>query len=384
MLGSRIESTNDEIVEILTTRMESMYLSQADTVGNAIYNRLQANLKIKKSGSVLSTNELSKYRFMIVKSKSLRDEYSFHPLKAKVSEYLESFEIRASELLTLGSTGSIINEVNEVQPMTATLCDSLLKIFELSEEITMYEKNTPENSYRTTIENVWTEKDRSYGEYDVEVNGITDKSFYYRNCPIGGVYEDKTVGVNIREPKHEAQALTEVKAFAEQFKLTMAIEPSCFMGILSNLEHFYMYSRRVSDAGVIVWCRTDLISFTDIPSLTALFIDYFENMKRLMREVDVQAGVIMKHKGKIDATSTSITKTEKIESKADSSRLPETKKTTRDLRDMSSRKNGATSTKKALSTLTASNLNARQVSEESKLQRLLVASMKNSVFNEND
>jgi hypothetical protein len=385
-LGSHIESKNDEIIEILTTRIENLFINQADNVGNAIYNRLQANLKISKTGSVLSSHELATYHFITVTSQELKAKYSSHPLKAKVSECLMSFKTQTSELVTLKAMGSAtIDEIDDVQPISTVLCDSLLKIFKLSEQTIMYVANTSENSYRTTIENVWTVKDRIYGEYDVEVNGFTDKSFRYRNCPVGGVFEDKTVGANIREPKYEAQALTEVKAFGEQFKLAVKIEPSCFMGILSNLQQFYLYYRIVSDAGVISWHRTDLIASTDIPSLTALFIEYFENMKQAMREVDVQAGVLMKPKGDIDSSSAYVTKTENRESQSDFSRSPaETKKAPRDLRDSSSRKNGATSTKKAvLSTLTESNLNARQVSEESKLRRLLVASMKNSLINEN-
>jgi len=47
----------------------------------------------------------------------------------------------------------------------------------------------------------------------------------------------------------------------------------------------------VSDASVISWYRTDLISITDIPSVAALCIEYFENMKQA-REVDEQAGVL--------------------------------------------------------------------------------------------
>jgi len=188
-------------------------------------------------------------------------------------------------LKTLNS--EIIDEINDVQPISKALCESLLNIFDISQLISMYGKNTPENHYHTTIENVWTSKDRIYVEYDIEVNGFTDKSFRYRNCPIGGIIEDKVVSISIEEPKNEAQALTQVKAFGENFKATMKMEPTCFMGILTNLKDFYMYYRIVSESNIISWLRSDLIQSNDIPSLTALFIEYFENMKQSMKEVDI-------------------------------------------------------------------------------------------------
>lgn len=166
----------------MTTRIGSLFINQADNVGNAIYNRLQANLKISKTGSVLSSHELATYHFITVTSQDLKAKHSSHPLKAEVSECLMSFNTQTSELVTLKAMGSAkIDEIDDVQPISTVLCDSLLKIFRLSEQTIMYVSNTPENSYRTTIENVWTVKDRIYGEYDVEVNGFTDKSFRYRN-----------------------------------------------------------------------------------------------------------------------------------------------------------------------------------------------------------
>jgi hypothetical protein len=164
-LGSHIESKYDEVIDIFTTRMKNLFINQADNIGDAIYKRLQANerVKLSKTGSALSWDELETYHFITFPSQELKAKYSSHPLKAQVSECLMSFNTQISELITLKSLGSATIDEIDSQPISTALCDSLLKIFKLSEQTIMYVTNTSENSDRTTIENVRSAKDSING-----------------------------------------------------------------------------------------------------------------------------------------------------------------------------------------------------------------------------
>jgi hypothetical protein len=69
---------------------------------------------------------------------------------------------------------------------------------------------------------------------DEHITRLTDKSFYYLNCPAGGVFEDKNIGVNILEPQWESQILSQMKGFVEQFLAPCSVQQKRFVGILSN------------------------------------------------------------------------------------------------------------------------------------------------------
>ena len=101
----------------------------------------------------------------------------------------------------------------------------------------MYSVEGNKTKYNTTIE-VSKVVDRTVSTCDEMITGFTDKSFWYNNCPAGGIFEDKSIAVCITEPKNEAEVLVEMKGFVEDFMERCAYQPMKFVGILTNSEQF--------------------------------------------------------------------------------------------------------------------------------------------------
>jgi len=255
--------------------------SKMDTIIQLSSRRVQS-----KIGSKLGSAELKTFVHTLLPIQLLIEKHQNHRLLGHVSNLVVKFN---STLNDLKANQSECAEVPDIQPKTAKLfngfvdgLDGLLKLYDLNSSVTMH---TGEDSKTEYVTNILILGHKPLDVVDEHIGGRTDKSFFYLNCPAGGVFEDKNIGVKILEPQWESQIFSQIKGFAEQFLAACSVQPKRFVGILSNAEQFCLYYRRFHN-GNLTWHRTELVNFTDIRLAAIVLIEFMENICDAIKVID--------------------------------------------------------------------------------------------------
>lgn len=247
---------------------------------NRILQSLNRYSKLPKIGSRLGSAELKTFAFSEIPVQWLVGKHQNHTLFRQVSDQINIFVSTIGEMIA--NPRKKYDEVDDIQPETAKLCENLLQIYGLTSTVTMYKKGNSKTGYETSVQIVG---DNRIDIIEEAIRGQTDKSFDHLECPAGGIFEDKTIGVNIRAPQWEAQILTQLKGFAEQFVRVCSRQPLKFVGILSNAEQFCLYYRRFIN-GNVTWHRTELVRFDDTHTAAILFLEFMDTICETIRLID--------------------------------------------------------------------------------------------------
>ena len=254
--------------------------SKMDTIIQLSSRRVRS-----KIGSKLGSAELKTFVHTLLPIQLLVDKHQDHRLLGHVSNLVVKFNSTVNDMKA-GQSKYV--ETHDIQPKTAKLfngfvdVDGLLKLYGLNSSVTMHTNDDKETAYVTNIQILGN---NPVDVVDEQITGRTDKSFFYLNCPAGGVFEDKNIGVSILEPPWESQIFSQMKGFSEQFLAACSVQPKRFVGILSNAEQFCLYYRRFHN-GNLTWHRTELVNFTDIRRAAIVFIEFMENICDAIKVID--------------------------------------------------------------------------------------------------
>ena len=163
--------------------------SKMDTIIQLCSHRVRS-----KIGSKLESAELKAFVNTLLPIKLLVDKHQNHRLLCHVSNLVVKFNSKINDMKAGQSTYA---ETHDIQPKTAKLfngfinvdsLDGLLKLYGLNSSVTMHTNDDSKTAYVTNIQILGN---NPVDVVDEQITGRTDKSFFYLNCPAGGVFEDK-------------------------------------------------------------------------------------------------------------------------------------------------------------------------------------------------
>jgi hypothetical protein len=101
-------------------------------------------------------------------------------------------------------------------------------------------------------------------QHIANVNGETDEVLLF-HAVCAQYFEDKALKEVLNASMHLAEALAELKGFAEAFKSACGREAPCFWGIMRNGTH-WLFLRRVFSDGTVTFANTVPIKIAEDPT----------------------------------------------------------------------------------------------------------------------
>ena len=225
------------------------FFSDLLAVKNGIIEAISGKEK-EKDGSRLSTVELNCFRRVVIPTAQLKlkSDSKFADVKAIIRKHTEN-------LLITFRSGQVKEDV--VQSNSLALLNELNGLFGAQFDVLNKTTGSNEIKYKTILLN-------DISEHVANVNGETDEVLLFHAVCVQ-YFEDKALKEVLNASKHLAEALAELKGFAEAFKSACGREAPCFWGIMRNGTH-WLFLRRVFSDGTVTFANTVPIKIAEDPT----------------------------------------------------------------------------------------------------------------------
>lgn len=225
------------------------FFSDLLAVKNGIIEAVSGKEK-EKDGSRLSTVELNCFRRVVIPAAQLKlkSDSKFADVKAIIRKHTEN-------LLITFRSGQVKEDV--VQSNSLALLNELNGLFGAQFDVLNKATGSNEIKYKTILLN-------DISEHVANVNGETDEVLLFHAVCVQ-YFEDKALKEVLNASKHLAEALAELKGFAEAFKSACGREAPCFWGIMRNGTH-WLFLRRVFSDGTVTFANTVPIKIAEDPT----------------------------------------------------------------------------------------------------------------------
>ena len=225
------------------------FFSDLLAVKNGIIEAISGKEK-EKDGSRLSTVELNCFRRVVIPAAQLKlkSDSTFADVKAIIRKHTEN-------LLITFRSGQVKEDV--VQSNSLALLNELNGLFGAQFDVLNKTTGSNEIKYKTILLN-------DISEHVANVNGETDEVLLFHAVCVQ-YFEDKALKEVLNASKHLAEALAELKGFAEAFKSACGREAPCFWGIMRNGTH-WLFLRRVFSDGTVTFANTVPIKIAEDPT----------------------------------------------------------------------------------------------------------------------
>lgn len=225
------------------------FFSDLLAVKNGIIEAISGKEK-EKDGSRLSTVELNCFRRVVIPAAQLKlkSDSKFADVKAIIRKHTEN-------LLITFRSGQVKEDV--VQSNSLALLNELNGLFGAQFDVLNKTTGSNEIKYKTILLN-------DISEHVANVNGETDEVLLFHAVCVQ-YFEDKALKEVLNASKHLAEALAELKGFAEAFKSACGREAPCFWGIMRNGTH-WLFLRRVFSDGTVTFANTVPIKIAEDPT----------------------------------------------------------------------------------------------------------------------